>query len=342
MSGVSFGLIVLASFAVRAVASQSTASASKKASYASTNKANTYEQVNRMQRPYVSYYSNYQYDSGKNNNYTAQRQNINAQRQPESYSDNLGNLRNDIQNNMNQQLELNRKASDEMMNEIEAVRAEMKAAAEKSLEDYDEYLGLMKERRQVMFDKITQQQNDVNRQYRDKISESMVQITAELNNKHREYLSELSSLQNNINAKNEKASEIAKSYINEAKSTIKSLIEDFEGEKYVRRELIALNDQMNKAIEQYNKGNYESAIAASKDALIGTVEEIYHADEKKQEWENYYKTALVLSADLRAFTEAQEYVTEPASDLADEEKLNEEMIGKRIADYTGKNSKGIN
>ncbi|MGN0470083.1 MAG: hypothetical protein ACI4GV_04120 [Acutalibacteraceae bacterium] len=279
-------------------------------------------------------------------NTNSRQANIQAQeqRQLEKYSNNLGNLRNDIQSNMNRQVELNRQASEKMIDEIEQVRAEMQAASEKSLEDYDEYLGLMKEKRQELSEKIYSQQEAVNRQYRDKISESMVQITTELNNKHKEYLDELSQLQNDIQAKNEKAAEIAKSYIAEAQTTIKSLIEDFEGEKYVGRELIALNEQLNKAIDQYNKGYYESAIAASKDALIGTVEEIYHADEKKQEWENYYKIALALSSDLKTFIDSQEIISQDLIDSVKAEKnieLNEEIVGTKIADYTGKNSKGV-
>ena len=375
MSGLSFGLISLVAYGIAAIASSSTKSANKQASTSVRNTANRYEQTNRQQRQPIQYYNGY-YSNGTTNAYRGQsvqqntqqnrQQNIQQntptynttprqtqaqqqaqkqeQKQLDKYANNLGNLRNDIQSNMNRQLELNRQASEQMINEIEQVRAEMQAASEKSLEDYDEYLGIMKEKRQELSDKISQQQEAVNRQYRDTISESMVQITTELNNKHKEYLEEISQLQNDIQAKNEKAAEIAKSYIAEAQTTIKSLIEDFEGEKYVNRELIALNEQLNRAIDQYNKGYYESAIAAAKDVLIGTVEEIYHADEKKQEWENYYKIALALSADLNTFIDSQETISQDIVDSVKAEKnveLNEEMVGTKIADYTGKNSKGV-
>lgn len=306
----------------------------------STGNARTNSYYNKNTTVKNTYAQNRPVQNSQAQKTASQRQD---EKQLEKYSNNLGNLRNDIQSNMNRQLELNRQASEEMINEIEKVRAEMQAASEKSLEDYDEYLGLMKEKRQELSDKITQQQEAVNRQYRDKISESMLNITSELNNKHKEYLSELSAMQNDINMKNEKAAEIAKSYIAEARTTIQSLVEDFEGEKYVGRELISLNNQLNKAIEQYNGGYYESAIAASKDVLIGTVEEIYHADEKKQEWENYYKMALVLSADLKTFIESQEVISQEIIDKAKSEKnieLNEDMVGAKVADYTGKNSKG--
>ena len=381
MSGLSFGLISLVAIGIRVAAAASTASATRNASTSVRNTANRYEQTNRQQRQPIQYYNGY-YNNGTTNAYRGQSTQSNrqqsvqnnrqqntrqsttqnttrntqsynnsnrqtpelTQQQYNKYSNNLGNLRNDIQSNMNRQLELNRQASEQMINEIEQERAAMQAASEKSLEDYDEYLGIMKEKRQELSDKITQQQEAVNRQYRDKISESMAQITSTLNDKHREYLAELSQLQNDIQAKNEKASEIAKSYIAEAQTTIKSLIEDFEGEKYVNRELIALNAQLNRAIEQYNKGYYESAIAAAKDVLIGTVEEIYHADEKKQEWENYYKIALALSADLKTFIDSQETITQEIVDTVKAEKdveLNEDMVGTKIADYTGKNSKGV-
>lgn len=379
MSGLSFGLISLVAIGIRVAVSASTSSASKKSSNASNRVSSNFEYAQRQQRQPIQYYNGY-YNNGttqvyssnrqpnvytsttkaqsvtnrttqvtntapKNNTYNNTTQKAQENAQLYRYSNNLGNLRNDIQSNMNRQVELNRQASEEMMKEIEKTRAEMQAASEKSLEDYDEYLGIMKEKRQEMFDRIAEQQDKVNREYRDKISESMVQITTELNNKHKEYLAELSELKDNIQAKNEKASEIAKSYINEAKTTIQSLVEDFEGEKYVARELIALNEQLNRAIEQYNKGYYETAIAASKDVLIGTVEEIYHADEKKQEWENYYKTALVLSSDLMTFIDSQETISQEIIDKVKQEKnieLNPEMAGAKIADYTGKNSKGIN
>ncbi len=377
MSGLSFGLIGLVAIGIRAAVSASTASANKRASSSMRNKSNNFERTQRQQRQPIQYYTGYY----ENNTQQSQRsnpyinQNINQRNQQQKlqyinpnsyrtatqgrniqtkntqpnpqlnvYANNLGNLRNDIQSNMNRQTELNRQASEEMEREIEKTRSEMQAASEKSLEDYDEYLGVMKEKRQEMFSRISELQDRVNNDYRNKISENMIAVTEELNRKHKEYLAELSQLQNDINTKNEKASEIARSYIGEARTTIQSLIEDFEGEKYVNRELVALNDQLNKAIEQYNKGFYESAIAASKDVLIGTVEEIYHADEKKQEWENYYKTALMISADLRTFIESQETISQEIVDKIKQEKnieLNQEMVGTRIAEYTGKNSQGI-
>lgn len=373
MSGLSFGLISLAVLGVRAIAAASNTNAFKSSSNSTYNTARNYEQNYRQPRQPIQYYNGYyntastpqtyqnQYTANYSNtpkpktqqpitqnnfntyNRTQKTSQAQTDKQIQTYSDNLGHLRNDIQNNMNEQIELNRKASEEMMKEIEQARNEMHTASDKSLEDYDEYLGLMKEKRQEMFNRITEHQEKVNREYRNKISESMVQITSELNEKHKQYLTELTSLKDNIQAKNEKASEIAKSYINEAQTTIKSLIEDFEGEKYVRRELIALNNQMNKAIEQYNKGYYETAVATSKDVLIGTVEEIYHADEMKQEWENYYKTALVLSTELMTFIETQEIITQEVFNSIKSEQnieLNEEIIGTRIADYTGKNSQG--
>ena len=385
MSGLSFGLIGLVALGIHAVASASAVGAGVAASNSAKNKSRNFEQTQRQQRQPIQYYNGYYnnnttaYPNWQNSGtgyttnynrtgsvpYTNQNRTVNTNtynrqnttvynntaqqaqntQQLNRYSNNLGNLRNDIQQNMIRQTELNRQASDKMMEEIENTRAEMQAAAGKSLEDYDEYLGLMKEKRQQMFDRISEQQEKINHDYRDKIAESMVNITDELNKKHKEYLSELSEIQDNIQAKNEKAAEIAQSYINEAQATIKSLIEDFEGEKYVNRELIALNDQLNKAIDQYNKGFYESAVAASKDVLIGTVEEIYHADEKKQEWENYYKTVLVLSADVRSFIESQEVISEDIVNAAKKDKdieINEELIGAKLSDYTGKNSRGIN
>lgn len=318
---------------------QRTTSYNRTVSYSNNQNRNT--QYNNKNNQTNNYYRNNQTNNYNNFNAAQQAQ---TDRQLNIYANNLGNLRNDIQSNMNRQVELNRQASEEMMKEIENTRNEMQSAAQKSIEDYDEYLGMMKEKRQQMFDRISEQQEKINRDYRNKISESMLSITTELNNKHKQYLAELSELKDNMQAKNEKASQIAESYIGEAKTTVQSLVEDFEGEKYVRRELIVLNDQLNKAIEQYNKGFYEAAIAASKDVLIGTVEEIYHADEKKQEWENYYKTALVLSSDLMTFISSQETISQEIVAKVKEEKdieLNSEMIGAKIADYTGKNSKGI-
>ena len=74
---------------------------------------------------------------------------------------------------------------------------------------------------------------------------------------------------------------------------------------------------MNQAIDLYNKGRYESALASSKDVAVNTLDEIFEADAKKQEWENYYNLALVLSEEVKCFIEAQGTISQEVKEYAE-------------------------
>ena len=130
------------------------------------------------------------------------------------------------------------------------------------------------------------------------------------------YIDELQQLQADMAAKDARAQEIANAYIEEARTLLASLSDDFDGQKFSGRQLATLNNQFNQAVTQFNNGHYESAIASAKDVAINTLEEIYEADAQKQEWENYFKLALVLSEEVKTYIESQSVITEDAKAYA--------------------------
>ena len=129
---------------------------------------------------------------------------------------------------------------------------------------------------------ITNTQNEFNINYRNKITESMAIVSQRINEQYAMYIDELQQLQADMAAKNQKAEEIARSYIEEARTLLSSLAEDFEGNKFTSMELLSLNNQFNQAVSLYNSGHYESASASAKDIAINTLEQIYEADAKRQ------------------------------------------------------------
>lgn len=132
------------------------------------------------------------------------------------------------------------------------------------------------------------------------------------------YIDELQQLQADMAAKDARAQEIANAYIEEARTLLASLSDDFDGQKFSGRQLATLNNQFNQAVTQFNNGHYESAIASAKDVAINTLEEIYEADAQKQEWENYFKLALVLSEEVKTYIGSQSVITEDAKAYAEE------------------------
>ena len=256
----------------------------------------------------------------------------------------IGNFRVEMNQAMNNQAKLNAQTFDTMMNELNMQRAELnKIAQQNDIAAFQEYLGNIKNARTQSLQNIYKAQNDFNTGYKKEIAETMSQVTQNINQKYSENLNELQKLQNDIQAKDEKAKEIAKSYIEEAKSLLKSLKDDFEGEKYSSRQIVSLNNQLNQAIDLYNKGRYESALASSKDVAVNTLDEIFEADAKKQEWENYYSLALVLSEEIKSFVQAQEIITKEVKEYVEKNSgktLSDDIIGVKISDYTDKNAKG--
>lgn len=256
----------------------------------------------------------------------------------------IGDFRRTMQNDMNEQTRLNVEASNRMMLDLELQRNTMQKVAEQhDTQAYQEYVQNLKTTHTQIMQNISNVQNDFNTLYRQKITESMGLVSGKINEQYSTYMNELQQLQTDIVGKNRKAQEIANIYIEEARTLLLSLTDDFEGNKFSVRQLSTLNEQFNQAVSQYNKGRYESAVASAKDVAVNTLEEIYEADACKQEWDNYYKLALVLTEEIKAYIESQGAITAEAKEYAERisgKQLEEEIVGTKISDYTDKNQKG--
>lgn len=259
-------------------------------------------------------------------------------------SQSIGDFRRAMQNSMNEQTSLNIQASERMMLELENQRIAMRRAAEQQdTQAFQTYVSQLKSSRAQTMQTIASTQNEFNVSYRQKIAESMGFVSQKINEQYATYIDELQQLQANMVAKDKRAQEIANAYIEEARTLLTALAEDFEGSKFSARQLMTLNDQFNQAVSLYNNGRYESAIASAKDVAINTLEEIYEADAQKQEWENYFKLVLVLSEEVKTYIESQAVITEEAKAYAEEasgKKLEDEIVGISVAEYTDRNSKG--
>ncbi len=256
----------------------------------------------------------------------------------------IGNFRGEMQRSMNEQNALNVQASNQMMRELEQQRAAMsRAAQQQDAGAFGDYVRQMKQSHAQVINSITDTQERFNQNYRSRISESMSQVTRQINEQYAARMGEIGQLKADIAEKNKRASEIAEGYFSEATTLLTALEEDYNGRKFSSRQIAALRSQLNQVIDLYNSGSYESAIAGAKDVATATLEEIYEADSAQKEWDNYYKLALVLSEEVKTFIESQETVTEAAKAHAEKcsgKTLENEIVGMRIADYTDKNSKG--
>lgn len=256
----------------------------------------------------------------------------------------VGEYRAAIQSSMNEQMNLNIQTSERMMRELEHQRASMRNAAEKQdTQAFQSYVAGLKASHAQTIETISCAQNDFNESYRQKISESMGRVTQRINEQYAKYISELSQYQSDRAAKNQRAQEIAKSYLDEVRTLLTSLSEDFDGEKFSGRQLATLKDQFNQAERLYSNGQYEGCIASAKDLAVNTLEEIYEADAKKQEWDNYYKLALVLSEEVKTYIESQAVITEETKAYAEKasgKTLEDEIVGIHVSEYTDRNAKG--
>lgn len=256
----------------------------------------------------------------------------------------IGDFRRTMLNSMNEQTSLNVQASERMMLELENQRTSMRRAAEQQdTQAFQAYVSNLKASRAQTMQTIANTQNEFNVSYRKKIAESMGLVSQRINEQYSMYIDELQQLQADMAAKDARAQEIANAYIEEARTLLASLSDDFDGQKFSGRQLITLNDQFNQAVTQFNNGHYESAIASAKDVAINTLEEIYEADAQKQEWENYFKLALVLSEEVKTYIESQSVITEDAKNYAEEasgKQLEDEIVGIKVSEYTDRNAKG--
>ena len=256
----------------------------------------------------------------------------------------IGNFRGEMQRSMNEQNALNIQASNQMMRELEQQRAAMsRAAQQQDVDAFGNYVRQMKQSHVQVMNSITGTQERFNQDYKKEITRNMSRITRQINEQYALRMGEIEQLKSDIAEKNKLAAEIAKGYISEATTLLASLEEDYNGKKFSARQLTTLRSQLENVIALYNSGSYESAIAGAKDVAASALEEIYEADAAQKEWENYYKLSLVLSEEVKAFIESQEFVTEAAKAHAEKcsgKTLENEIVGMRIADYTDKNSKG--
>ena len=271
-----------------------------------------------------------------------QREDIRQSRVGES----VGSFRNEVKNNMKNQTRLNVQASEQMMNEINRNRQEMINMLQKNdPAQYHQYMGRINESKKQLSQTMVNIQENFIRNYHTSINESMNKVTTQINNKYAQLTSELQQLKNDAAAKKAKAKQIADQYIEEAKTVLISFEEDFEAAKFSPSQLVELQRSVNDAIKQYNLENYESAIASAKMAVVDTIEEIYKADCKKQEWENYFKLALVGAEELVAYIESQGTITEEVKNQVEErigKSLEEDIVGLEVKDYTGCTSTGAN
>ena len=257
---------------------------------------------------------------------------------------NIGDYRKNVKNSMNEYRELNIKTSEQMMKELEAQRAAMlKAAEQKDIQVLQNYISSLKNSRFDTMRKISDAQIKFNTSYKRKISADMAELSRKISVNYDTYMNELASLKNDIEAKNKKAEEIASSYIEEARTLLKTLEDDFEGEKFSSRQLTSLTEQLNQAVKMFDNRRYESSIASAKDVAINALEEIFEADAKKQEWENYFKLSLVLSEEIKTYLESNSVITQEIKEYVEknfDQKLEDEIIGINISDYTDKNAQG--
>lgn len=259
-------------------------------------------------------------------------------------NESIGSFRSDIAANMREQTRLNVQASEQMMRELEnSRRAAISMAETNDPEKYQRYMGQVRASRQELSNKLFAIQDGYVKKYHVKISESMDKVTRTVNDRYESCLGELKLLVGNMQAKQEKARQLADEYIEEAKVILVSLEMDYEGSKFAGPQLGELKRQLGDAIGQYNLQNYEAALATAKDVSLSTVEEIYKADCKRQEWDNYYKLALTISSELQAYMEAQSVVTDKVKAEVEGKlgkPLEEEIVGVKISDYTDRTKDG--
>lgn len=261
-------------------------------------------------------------------------------------NESIGSFRSNVAANMNEQQRLNVKASEEMMKEMWRTQQNLISLSENyDPEKYQQYMGQIRSSRQELSNTMIRIQDGFVKNYHAKIHESMDNITRTINGQYATYVSELQSLNSNIQAKQERARQIANDYIEEAKTLLDSLDQDYEGVKFSGAHLTELHGQLEQAVRQYNMQNYEAALSTAKDVSISTLEEIYKADCKKQEWDNYYKIALALASELEAYLEAQSVITEETKQKVEAQlgrELEEDVVGVKITDYTDKMKDGRN
>lgn len=256
----------------------------------------------------------------------------------------VNSFRNTINNNIAEQTRLNNEISNQMMREIEKNRQQVMSIIQSNdPEKYQQYMGQIRTSRQQLSNTLFEIQEGFVRDYQVKITQSMDNVSNTINSQFASYINELQQMQADLQAKNERASQIANDYIAEAKDMIQTLESEFNAKKFSLSQLIEIQKLLNDAVAQYNMGNYEAAIATAKDATLETIEEIYKTDCKKQEWDNFYSMALSISSELYAYMQAQAVITADVKKEVEAKvgkKLEDEIVGIKISEYTDKMKDG--
>ena len=259
-------------------------------------------------------------------------------------SDSVNSFRYTINNNINEQIRLNNEASNQMMREMEKNRQQlMNIIQSNDPEKYQQYMGQIRSSRQQLSNTLFEIQEGFVKDYHVKIAQSMDTVSNTINSQFASYISELQQMQADMQAKNERASQIANDYIAEAKDMIQTLESEFNAKKFSLPQLIEIQNLLNDAVNQYNIGNYEVAIATAKDATLETIEEIYKTDCKKQEWDNLYSMALSISSELYAYMQAQSVITGDVKKEVEArigKQLEDDIVGIRISEYADRMKDG--
>jgi hypothetical protein len=256
----------------------------------------------------------------------------------------IGGFRDQLKADMLEETQLNVNVSKRMEKELEQSRkdaADILSGGDP--EKYRQYLEKIQKSRAEAGEKMVSMQNEFAAKYNDKIAGSMEILSGEISKKYAEYMGEFKNLSEAGEKKRELARDVAKIYIDEAANLIESLRGDIGGADFSCQALNSLAAQLQAASAQFDNGQYEACIAVAKDASVSAIEEIYRADLKKQEWENYHKLALTLASEIEAYMKGQEVITETSKKEMENRAghaLNDELIGARIADYTDKTQSG--
>ena len=123
---------------------------------------------------------------------------------------NIGNFRGEMQRSMNQQNALNVQASNQMMQALERQRNAMRQVAQQQdVEAFGNCVRQMKQSHAQVMNSITDTQARINLNYKNKITESMSEVTRQINEQYASRMGEIEQLKANITEKNKRAAEIA-------------------------------------------------------------------------------------------------------------------------------------
>jgi hypothetical protein len=250
----------------------------------------------------------------------------------------MGSFREDVLKEMKDQTRLNAEVSDRMIAELERSRQEVSRVLEDSDPGkYHEYLNRIRDSRVELNNRLTEMQTEFVKNYRGRAAAGLEKIGRDAGERQAAHMEDLRSMQTSEAQKDELTKKLAEQYLQEAKTLIDSLRDDFDGEVFSGPRLASLVSQWNGAAEQCSLGRRESSIAVAKNVALSAIEEIYDADCKKQEWENYHKLALVQANGIKSYLEAQSVITPEIRRELEEKagrEMEQELVGIKPGDYT--------